>query len=52
MPQGLLPMSCGEMELEIPEIVDAFGPQLNAIMSIGIFVVSCSNWSEQRRCRI
>ena len=44
------------MASEIPEIVYAFGPQLNALMSAGIFrkyfVVSSSSLNEVRQCRI
>ena len=40
----------GEMASKIPEVFYAFGPQLNAFVSVGIllkiFVVSCSSSSE------
>ena len=37
------------MAFEIPELVYAFGSQLNAFMSVEIFVVSCSSLSEVRQ---
>ena len=40
MLRGLLPMSRGEMASEIPEIFEAFGPQLNAFMSVAEFCLS------------
>jgi len=38
MLRGFLRMSRGEMASEIPEMVDAFGPQLSAFMSVGILL--------------
>ena len=56
MLRGFLQMKRGEMASEIPEIFDAFGPQLNTFnlfeFYVSIFVVSCSSLSEVRQWRI
>jgi len=36
--RGFLRMKRGEMASEIPELFDAFGPQLNPFMSVGILL--------------
>ena len=58
MLRGFLRMSRRENASEIHEIFYVFGPQVNAFMSVGIWleyfhgVVSCSSLSEVRQCRI
>jgi len=57
MLRGFLRIQRGEMASEIPEMFDAFGPQLSMHSCLlefcfSIFFVSCPSLSEVRQCRI